>query len=288
MSSESRAGKKMAQLGKLNTLKIKNKLDDGVSLDGGVSGDILLPKKYVPRDCKPGDEVEVFVYADKEERLLATTRKPSATVGQFARLRVVANSSSGAYLDWGLQKDLLVPKREQQAVMEVGKSYIVYVFLDVKTNRIAASSKLDKFLSRHPPGYSEGEEVDILIYDTTDLGYKVFVNNAHEGMVYKNEVFRKLFIGQQLKGYIKKIREDLKIDVSLQKSGYRAVDDVSQAILDTIKEYGGRIAVTDKSPPEDIYSLFGVSKKSFKKAIGALYKQRLITLDAKGIRLARK
>lgn len=276
----------MAQLGRRNKLTVKRKLDEGAYLDGGVSGDILLPKKYVPKECGPGDEVEVFVYADKEDRLLATTRKPYATVGQFAKLRVAANSSSGAYLDWGLQKNLLVPKREQLAPMEEGKSYIVYVFLDAKSNRITASTRLENFLSLHPPGYADGEEVDVFIHDTTDLGFKVFVNNAHEGMVYKNEVFRKLFIGQQLKGYIKKIREDLKIDVSLQKPGYRAVDDISQAILAALKEYGGRIAVTDKSPPGEIYSLFGVSKKTFKKAIGALYKKRLIIIDGNGIRLA--
>jgi hypothetical protein len=171
--------------------------------------------------------------------------------------------------------------------MEEGKSYIVFVFLDEKSNRITASSKLDKFLSRQPPDYGEGEEVDLIIYDKTDLGYKAVVNNAHLGMVYKNEVFQKLYIGQQLKGYIKKIREDLKIDLSLQQSGYEKVDDISRTILQTIKKHGGRIAVTDKSPPADIYSLFGVSKKVFKKAIGALYKKRRITMDSKGIKIVK-
>lgn len=278
----------MVQIGRINKLTIKRKLNNGAYLDGGESGDILLPKRHVPMKCRPGDEIEVFVYSDKENRLRATTQKPYATVGQFAKLRVAANSSSGAYLDWGLQKDLLVPKREQHAEMEEGKSYIVFVFLDEKTNRIAASSKLDNFLNLLPPDYDEGEEVDLIINGKTDLGYRVIVNNAHEGMVYKNEVFQKLFIGQQLKGYIKKIREDLKIDLSLQKPGYQAVDGISQAILNTIKDHGGRIAVTDKSAPEDIYSLFGVSKKTFKKAIGALYKKRLITIDTNGIRLARR
>ena len=278
----------MAEIGRINKLTIKRKLDYGAHLDGGESGDILLPKKYVPKKCQPGDEVEVFVYVDREERLLATTQKPYATVGQFAKLRVVANSSSGAYLDWGLQKDLLVPKREQHAKMEEGKSYVVFVFLDKKTNRITASSKLDKFLSLQSPNYDEGEEVDLFICDKTDLGYKAVVNNSHWGMVYKNEVFQKLHIGQQLKGYIKIIREDLKIDISLQRSGYQRVDNISQSILKTIKDLGGSIAVADKSPPEDIYSLFGVSKKTFKKAIGALYKKRLITIDTNGIKLAQK
>jgi len=278
-------GKEMAQIGRINTHTVKRKRDYGVHLDGGASGDILLMKRHVPEKCQPGDELEVFVYADGPGRLRATTQKPYATVGRFAKLRVAANTSSGAFLDWGLQKDLLVPKREQLAKMEEGKSYIVFVFLDEKSNRITASSKLDKFLSRQPPDYDEGQEVDLIIYDQTDLGYKVVVNNAHGGMVYKNEVFQKLFIGQQLKGYIKKIREDFKIDLSLQQSGYQRVDDISKSILNTIKNQGGRIRVTDKSPPEDIYSMFGVSKKTFKQAIGALYKKRLIIIDKDSIRL---
>ena len=244
----------MAKIGKINKLTIKRKRDYGAHLDGGESGDILLPIKYVPEKCRPGDEVEVFVYVNREEHLRATTQKPYATVGQFAKLRVVTNSSSGAYLDWGLQKELLVPKREQHAKMKEGKSYVVFVFLDKKTNRITASSKLDKFLDLQSPNY---------------------------------EVFQKLHIGQQLKGYIKKIRLDLKIDLSLQPSGYQKVGDISQTILKTIKDLGGRIAVTDKSPPEDIYSLFRVSKKTFKKAIGTLYKKRLITIDTNGIKLAK-
>lgn len=278
----------MAELGRINKLTIKRKLDYGALLDGGGSGDILLPKKYVPENCQPGDEVEVFVYADREEHLRATIKKPYATVGQFAKLRVLANSSSGAYLDWGLQKDLLVPKREQHAQMEEGKSYVVFVFLNKKTGRITASSKLDRFLGLQSPKYEEGEEVDLFVCEKTDLGYKVVVNNSHWGMVYKNEVFRNLHTGQQLKGYIKLIREDLKIDISLQQPGYKGVDNIARNILKTIKEQGGSIAVTDKNPPEDIYALLGISKKSFKKAIGALYKKRLITIGASGIRLTRK
>jgi len=276
----------MIQIGRINTLTIKRKLDSGAYLDGGESGDIILSKRQVPKRCRPGDTIEVFVYADREDRLRATTQKPYATVGQFSKLRVVAKSSSGAYLDWGLPKNLLVPNSQQHTRMEVGKSYVVYVFLDEKTNRIAASSKLDRFLNQKTPKYDEGEEVDLIICDQTDLGYKAIVNNAHEGMIFKNEVFRKLIIGQQLKGYIKQIRLDLKIDLSLQQSGYQAVDGISKAILKKMKDLGGRIAVTDKSQPEDIYALFGVSKKVFKKAIGGLYKKRLITIDANGIRLS--
>ncbi len=276
----------MAQIGRMNKLKVKSTRDYGVHLDGGEWGDILLKTRYVPEDCKPGDELEVFVYVDREDHLRATTQKPKATVGQFVMLQVVENSASGAYLDWGLELDLFVPKSEQLERMEEGKSYIVYVVLDEKNNRIMASSKVDKFLSQQPPDYAEGEEVDLLIFDRTDLGYRAVVNQVHGGILYENEVFQELFYGQQLKGYIKKIREDLKIDLSLQPQGYQGVDDVSQAILQTIKEHGGSIAVSDKSQPEEIYSLFGVSKKIFKKAIGALYKKRLITIDASGIKLA--
>ena len=278
----------MAEIGRINKLTIKRMRDYGAHLNGGASEDILLPKKYVPEACKPGDEIDVFVYADKEGHLRATTQKPHATVGQFAGLQVLANSPSGAYLDWGMEKDLLVPKREQQTKMAEGKSYVVFVFLDKKTNRITASAKLDKFLDLQPPNYETGEEVDLLICDKTDLGYKVIVNNSHWGIVYQNEVFQPLHMGQQLKGYIKLIREDLKIDISLQQSGYQRVDDISRDVLQKIKELGGSITVTDKSPPKDIYALFGVSKKTFKKAIGTLYKKRLITIDTHGIKLTRK
>ncbi|MEA3548449.1 MAG: S1-like domain-containing RNA-binding protein [Thermodesulfobacteriota bacterium] len=286
MTYREEKGAKMVEIGKINKLTIKRNMDYGAQLDGGESGDILLPKKYVPRKSQPGDEVEVFVYVTSEKRLRATTQQPYATIGQFAKLRVVENTSSGSYLDWGLQKNLFAPKREQQSKMEEGKSYIVFIFLDKKNNRITASSKLNNFISFQSPNYNVGEEVDLIICAKTDLGYKVVVNNSHWGMVFKNEIFQKLHIGQQLKGYIKTIREDLKIDIRLQRPGYQRVDKISQSILTTIKELGGSIAITDKSPPEDIYSRFGVSKKIFKKAIGALYKKRLITIDANAIKLA--
>ncbi len=273
----------MVQIGKTNKLTIKGIQAYGVHLDGGESGDILLMKKYAHEKCQPGDEVEVFVYVDREGHLLATTQKPYVTVDHFATLRVVANTSSGAYLDWGLENDLFVPKSEQLDTMEDGKSYVVFVFLSEKTNRVTASSKLDKFLGLHPPDFTEDEEVDLIIFDKTDLGYRAVINQSHVGMIYENEVFQKLLIGQQLKGYIKKIREDLKIDLILQQSGYQRVDDIAQATLNIIKDHGGKVTVTDKSPPEEIYALFGVSKKVFKKAIGALYKKRLITIDKEGI-----
>jgi hypothetical protein len=198
---------------------------------------------------------------------------------------VKTSTAAGAFLDWGIENDLFVPKSEQQDNMREGKSYVVFIFLNEQNNRITASSKLDKFLDLQPPEYEEGEKVDLIIYAKTDLGYNAVVNGSHSGMIYENEVFQKLVIGQRLQGYIKKIREDLKIDLRLQQSGYRQVDEVSETILNIIKDCGGMVAVTDKSPPEDIYNLFGVSKKVFKKAVGSLYKKRLIIIDVDGIRL---
>jgi predicted RNA-binding protein (virulence factor B family) len=276
----------MVQIGKINRLSIKGTQAYGIHLDGGESGDILLRGKDVGQKYQPGDEIDVFVYVDREQRLVATTLKPYAMVGEFAFLRVVTNSAAGAFLDWGLESDLFVPKSEQQDNMREGKSYVVFIFLSEKHHRITASSKLDKFLNLQPPKYEEGEAVDLIVYAETDLGYNAVVNSSHIGMIYQNEVFQKLVIGQRLQGYIKKIREDLKIDLRLQQTGYQRVDDISQTILNAIKSSGGMVAVTDKSPPEDIYAMFGVSKKVFKKAIGGLYKKKLIIIDTDGIKLA--
>ncbi len=276
----------MVQVGKVNKLTVKSKQAYGVHLDGGEAGDILLLKKDLEQ-AVVGDEVEVFVYPDRDDQLRATSKIPFATVDQFAKLQVVANSEAGSFLAWGLEKDLLVPKSEQQAPMVEGRSYVVYVFLSEKTNRIAASSKLEQFLGQTPPRYEEGQEVSLIIWGQSDLGYRVVVNQAHEGMIYASEVFKKLFIGQELKGYVKKVRDDAKIDIILQKPGASGVDDIAQAVLATIKNNGGKISLTDKSKPEEIYGLFGVSKKVFKKAVGALYRQRLITMDKSGIRLVK-
>lgn len=279
---------KMVQIGKMNRLSVKGTQAYGIHLDGGEYGDILLRGTHVTQNNQALDKdnkIEVFVYVDKEQRLLATIQKPYATAGEFAYLRVKTSTAAGAFLDWGIENDLFVPKSEQQDNMREGKSYVVFIFLNEQNNRITASSKLDKFLDLQPPEYEEGEKVDLIIYAKTDLGYNAVVNGSHSGMIYENEVFQKLVIGQRLQGYIKKIREDLKIDLRLQQSGYRQVDEVSETILNIIKDCGGMVAVTDKSPPEDIYNLFGVSKKVFKKAVGSLYKKRLIIIDVDGIRL---
>lgn len=276
----------MVEIGKINRLLVKEIRQDMLYLDGSTSGDILLREEVSLKKYKPGDEIEVFVYVDREQQLLATRQKPLAMVGDFALLKVVASKAAGAFMDWGLESDLLVPKSEQQEMMQEGESYLVYIFLSRKNNRITASLKLDKFLSRWPPKYQEGEKVDLLISAKTAQGYSAVINKAHAGMIYQNEIFQDLTIGQRLKGYIKKVRDDLKIDLSLQQAGYQRVDGVSQAILNAIQESGGKIALTDKSAPEEIYAMFGVSKKVFKKAVGALYKKKHILIVPDGIRLA--
>jgi predicted RNA-binding protein (virulence factor B family) len=273
----------MVQIGKINRLLIKDIYENGILLSGGEAGDILLKSTPSGKRYLKDDEIDVFVYVDKQQRLMATVHRPTALVGECATLTVVSTSPAGAFLGWGLEDDLFVPKSEQQNSMRKGNAYVVFVFLSEKTHRITASSKLDKFLGRKPPELKEGERVDLLVYSHTDLGYSAVVNGSHVGMIYDNEVFQKLVIGQRLEGYVKKIREDFKIDLRLQQTGYQQVDDISRAILETLKRNGGRVALTDKSPPEDIYAMFGISKKLFKKAIGSLYKQKLIQINSDGI-----
>lgn len=275
----------MASIGTLNELEIVKKVDFGVYLDGGSHGEILLPKRYVPENCQIGDRLEVFIYLDSEDRLVATTERPLATVGEFAMLKVVEITSFGAFMDWGLMKDLLVPFREQQVKMEKGTAYLVYVYLDHESQRIVATSKLDKCLGNIPVDYEPGEEVDLIIAGKTELGYKAIVDNSHWGVIYHNEVFQPLRAGEKLKGFIKQVREDEKIDLRLDKPGYEKIDNISQNILDQMKVAGGFLPFNDKSDPEAIVKTFKISKKNFKKAIGSLYKQRLIGIEENGIRL---
>ena len=277
----------MVEIGKLNRLKILKEVDFGVYLDGDWLGEILLPKKYVPQNCKPDDMIEVFVYFDSEDRPIATTEKPIAMVGEFAFLKVVSVSSFGAFLDWDLPKDLLVPFREQKNKMKEGYSYLVYIYVDDETDRIVASSKLDKFFSKIPASLKPDEMVNLIIQEKTDLGYNAIINNSYQGLLYDSEIFQNLKPGLKIKGYIKKIRDDGKIDLTLNKPGFGKVDELSQIILDKLKENDGLISIGDKSDPQLIYKLFGVSKKTYKKAIGTLFKKRLITIDESGIRLSR-
>lgn len=275
----------MLEIGKLNELRIVKKLDFGLFVDGEELGEILLPKRYVPEDCKINDLLEVFLYYDSEDRIIATTLTPYAMVGQFALLNVVSVTAVGAFLNWGLLKDLLAPFGEQKRKMNKGKSYIVYVYIDEYSKRIVASSKLERFLDKEPVVFKELQEVDLLIFDESDMGYSAIINNTHRGIIYKNEVFQPLRIGQKIKGYIKKVRDDNKIDLSIYKPGYQKIDDLSQNVLDYIKLQNGFIPLNDKSSPELIYELFGISKKSFKKSLGALYKSKIVTIDDDGIRL---
>ncbi len=275
----------MAEIGKINTLKVVRETENGVYLDGENLGEILMPQKFVTEGVKTAGEANVFVYTDSEDRLVATTEKPLAKVGEFALLKVVATSRFGAFLDWGLPKDLLVPFSEQKAKMQDGKSYIVYLYVDILTNRIAASAKLDKFLDNTPPVYEVGEEVQLIIAEETDLGYKAIVNNEHWGMLYKNQVFKPLAFGEKVTGFVNKVRDDEKIDLLTEKPGYEKIDSISESILKALKENRGFVALTDKSSPEMIQDMLGISKKNFKKAIGNLYKQRLIEFKSDGIRL---
>lgn len=278
--------KHMLEVGKYNTLTIVKDLDFGVYLDGGNGKEILLPARYVPKNVKPGDEVEVFIYHDNEGRLIATTARPLAIVGEFKFMEVKSVNNTGAFLEWGLMKDLLVPFKEQKMPMREGRWYLVYIHIDHITGRIVASARVDKFLDNVMPEYTFNQEVDLLIADETDIGYKVIINNLHWGLIYYNEVFRRLEKGEQIKGYIKEVREDEKIDVSLVPLGYQKIEGLAGVILESLKSQGGYIAVHDKSDPEVIQSLFQCSKKSFKQAVGVLYKQHIITLENDGIKLA--
>lgn len=275
----------MVEIGKINTLAVVRETENGVYLDGLEHGEILMPQKFVTEGVKESGVATVFVYTDSEDRLVATTENPIAKVGEFALLKVVSNSKFGSFLDWGLPKDLLAPFREQKAKMIEGNEYLVYIYLDLHSNRIAASAKLDKFLDNTPPEYKVGDEVDLLITEETDLGFKAIVNGEHWGILYKNQVYQQLLAGQKMKGYINKVREDEKIDLLLEKPGYEKVDAISEKILNELKENNGFMAVSDKTSPEMIKAMFGISKKNFKKAIGGLYKKRMISFESDGIRL---
>lgn len=274
------------KLGKYNQLEIMKEVDFGVYLDGDEDGEILLPKKYVPEGSTTGDILNVFIYLDMEERLVATTLQPYAQVGEFACLSVAWVNEYGAFLDWGLMKDLFVPFREQKVKMQQGRRYVVHVHLDEESYRIVASSKVERYFSDERPEYEPGEEVEILVYQSTDLGYKAIVDGKFSGLLYRNEVFRPLEVGMKLSAFIKQVRPDGKIDLELQKAGFRKVDDFADVLLRYIKDNGGRTSINDKSDAETIYDAFGVSKKTFKKAVGELYRKRLVVLEENGIRLA--
>ena len=273
------------KLGKYNQLEVVKTVDFGVYLNGGDDGEILLPTRYVPEGCKPGDMVNVFIYLDNEERLIATTLQPKVQVDEFACLEVAWVNEYGAFLDWGLMKDLFVPFREQKLKMLKGHKYVVHAHVDEDSYRIMASAKVERYLSKEMPPYQPGEEVEVMAWQRTDLGYKVIVDNQYSGLVYQKEIFQQLEPGMKLTAYVRQVREDGKIDLTLQKDGMAKVGDFSSVLLDYIKNHDGFTPLNDKSAAEDIYETFGVSKKTFKKAVGDLYKRRLILLVEDGIRL---
>ena len=255
-------------------------------LNGDDDGEILLPSRYVPEGCKPGDVLNVFIYLDNEERLVATTLEPYVQVGEFACLEVAWVNEYGAFLDWGLMKDLFVPFREQKMKMQKGHRYVVHAHVDEDSYRIMASAKVERYLSKEHPEYQPGDEVEVMVWQKTDLGYKVIVDNQFSGLVYQKEIFKPLEPGMRMQAFIRQVREDGKIDLTLQKDGLQKVGDFAEILLQYIKDNGGHTPLNDKSAAEEIYDTFGVSKKTFKKAVGDLYKKRLIVLVEGGIQLA--
>lgn len=276
----------MIQLGKFNRLKIVRQTNNGIYLtDGEESGEVLLPKKYVPETWEVGDWLRVFIFKDSEDRLTATTATPLIKLNEFACLQVREVNGFGAFLDWGLEKDLLVPFKEQPGRMVPGGWYMVFLYLDHETDRLAASGRYQKFLQKDNIQLSPGQEVKLLIDNQTELGFNVIINQRYPGLVYQNEIFEKLHRGDYRKGYVKHVREDGKIDISLQKPGYAKVEPNAERILVKLHENKGFLPLTDDSDPGDIAATLEMSKKTFKKAVGALYKQRLIRLEKHGIYL---
>ena len=274
-----------AHIGKYNTLTIVAVADNGVYLDGGDLGEILLPKRYTPKDSQVGNSIDVFIYVDSAERLVATTENALGQVGEFVSLKVVQVNKMGAFLDWGLPKDLLVPYNQQHTEMEVGKYYLVRIFLDQKTDRVAASSKLDKFLDIWPAEYQQGDKVKLIIGSKTDLGFKAIVNDLHWGLLYDNEIFQPLRIGKKIDGYIKQVREDGRLDLILTRGSKNTVNNFSDKLLEQLQQNDGFLPLHDKSSPELIQRTLGVSKKTFKATVGNLLTNGKLDIEKDGIRL---
>ncbi|MGE7956742.1 CvfB family protein [Pseudomonas sp. NPDC089530] len=277
----------MALVGRYNSLQVVKHTNFGLYLDGGADGEILLPNRYIPKDIPSEDEdwLNVFIYLDSADKLIATTEKPKVQVGEFASLKVVEVNSIGVFLDWGLPKDLLLPYSEEKRQLNAGDYCVVHVYLDKHTRRITATARLDRYLDKAPVTYKVGQEVDLLVAETTDMGFKAIINNKHWGLIHKNEVFKFLRPGKQEKGFIKEIRADGKISLSLQPVGEELASGLNAKILAKLRENNGTLAVSDKSDPAVISGLFGVSKGNFKKAIGALYKSGQIVIHADRIEL---
>jgi uncharacterized protein len=277
--------KLMANIGKYNTLAVIALTDNGAYLDAGELGEVLLPNRYMPDGIAIDDKVDIFLYLDSADRLVATTETPLAQVDEFASLKVVQINKMGAFLDWGLKKDLLVPYNQQHTKMEVGKYYLVRVFLDTRTERIAASSKLDKFIDIWPAQYNDGDKVTLTIAAKTELGFKAIINEQHWGLLYDNEIFQPLRSGKKITGYVKKMRDDGRVDLILTRGGKRKVIDFKDTLLAHLEKNDGFSPLHDKSSPELIKRTLGVSKKTFKSTVGNLLKTGKITIDKDGIHL---
>jgi len=276
----------MIEQGKYIELKIEKRATMGLYLADDSGEEVLIPKKYCTEEMKPGGQIEVFIYKDSEGKKVATTLQPKIFIHEFALLKVTAVTGVGAFLDWGLEKELMVPFREQKQKMEQDRWYIVYLDLDTKTDRLYASNRVERFLQNDQISVKEGDEVSLVILHKTDLGYSVIINHTHKGLIFDNEIFQEINVGDKLSGYVKHIRDDQKIDISLQPIGFRKFNDSnSELIYKKLEENNGFLDITDKSSPDEIYSLFGISKKAFKKSLGALYKQRKILIEPEGIKL---
>ncbi len=275
----------MAELGQNNQLRVVKRVNFGYFLEAGQYGEILLPTRYAPKNLQPGAQIEVFLYNDSEDRIVATTLTPKARVGECAYLKVVSTGQFGAFMDWGLAKDLLVPFSEQFKPMVEGYSYTVFLFIDEDSERIAASTKLEQHLSGDASRFEARQPVDLLIYGKSDLGFKAVIDGTHLGQLFENELFQRLHFGQAVKGYIKQVREDGKIDLTLQLPSQLTRDTLTDAIVEHLRQQQGVSTLTDKSTPDDIYATFGVSKSSYKKALGQLYKNRQILIEKHRITL---
>ncbi|RPD42051.1 CvfB family protein [Chitinophaga barathri] len=275
----------MIRTGAYNTLKVKKETDFGVFLDGGDDLEILLPKRYVPRGTKPGDELEVFLYHDSENRLIATTDKPFGVVGDIVNLKAVDSTAQGAFLDWGLMKDLFVPKSQQFSTMVKGQEYLVRIYLDELTGRVAATEKIDQYLSNENLTVKEKDVVDLVIYRRTDIGFVTIINNIHTGILHYSDQFKPMDIGDRFKGFVKAVKEGNLVDVVPGQAGYKKVEDEGEKIMRLLQENDGYLPYHDKSDPEEIYAFFGMSKKTFKMTTGSLYKQQKIAFTKTGIQL---
>jgi len=272
-----------ASIGRQQRLTVIKEKDFGMYLDAEQFGEVLLPKRYVPTGTKVGDSIEVFVYLDSEDELIATTLVPHAQVGEFAGLTCIACNNVGAFFDWGLPKDLLVPFSQQKNQIEEGQTYLLFIYLDQNTNRLVGTTKVDALLNREEPTYSLGDKVNAIIGDKTDIGFKCILDNRFWGVLFFEDAFRQLRKGEKVTAFIKRVREDGKIDISLQEVGYKKVTGILDEILDYLDKHNGEMILTDKSSPEAIYAVFKVSKATFKKAIGALYKDKKILLTKEKI-----